>query len=39
MKKDGPGKAIIMALAVILGGIISSGIVLLRHGMHQRKLL
>lgn len=39
MKKDGPGKAIVIALAIILGGIISSGIVLLRHGMQQRKLL
>ena len=39
MKKDGPGKAIIIVLAIVLGGIISSGIVLLRHGMHQRKLL
>lgn len=38
-KKDGPGKGIIMALAIILGGIIASGIVLLRHGMQQRKLL
>ncbi|WLI76728.1 LPS O-antigen length regulator Wzz(fepE) [Kosakonia sp. H02] len=39
IKKEGPGKAVIMALAVILGLIISSSIVLLRHGMHQRNLL
>lgn len=39
MKHDGPGKAIILVLAAILGLIISSAIVLLRHGLRERNML
>lgn len=39
MKKDGAGKALILVLAAMIGGIISCGIVLLRHAMHQRNIL
>ncbi|WP_342323623.1 LPS O-antigen length regulator Wzz(fepE) [Kosakonia sp. BYX6] len=39
MKHDGPGKPIILVLAAILGLIISSAIVLLRHGLRERNML
>ncbi|AHJ76630.1 LPS O-antigen length regulator Wzz(fepE) [Kosakonia sacchari] len=39
MKKDGAGKALILVLAAMIGGIISCGIVLLRHAMRQRNIL
>ena len=38
MKKDGPGKALIVILAALLGGMIACGGVLLRHAMLSRKL-
>ncbi len=39
MKKDGAGKALILVVAAMMGGIISCGIVLLRHAMRQRNIL
>ncbi|EPR1452115.1 LPS O-antigen length regulator [Citrobacter koseri] len=38
VKKDGPGKALIVILAALLGGMIACGGVLLRHAMLSRKL-
>lgn len=38
LKKDGPGKALIVILAALLGGMIACGGVLLRHAMLSRKL-
>lgn len=39
MKKDGPGKALILVLAALLGGLISSAVVLTRHAIKQRALV
>ena len=36
VKKDGPGKALIVVLAVLLGGMFACGSVLLREAMHTR---
>ncbi len=38
VKKDGPGKAIIIILAALIGGMIACGGVLLRHAMVSRKM-
>ncbi|MBA3110861.1 LPS O-antigen length regulator [Salmonella enterica] len=38
VKKDGPGKAIIIILAALLGGMMACGGVLLRHAMVSRKM-
>ncbi|EHK0156443.1 LPS O-antigen length regulator [Salmonella enterica] len=38
VKKDGPGKAIIIILAVLIGGMMACGGVLLRHAMVSRKM-
>ncbi|EBX8089186.1 TPA_asm: LPS O-antigen length regulator [Salmonella enterica subsp. enterica serovar Decatur] len=38
VKKDGPGKAIIIILAALIGGMMASGGVLLRHAMVSRKM-
>ncbi|EAS2318173.1 TPA: LPS O-antigen length regulator [Salmonella enterica subsp. enterica] len=38
VKKDGPGKAIIIILAALIGGMMSCGGVLLRHAMVSRKM-
>ncbi|EFR2060660.1 LPS O-antigen length regulator [Salmonella enterica] len=38
VKKDGPGKAIIIILATLIGGMMACGGVLLRHGMVSRKM-
>ena len=37
VKKDGPGKAIIVILAALVGGMVACGSVLLRHAMASRK--
>ena len=37
VKKDGPGKAIIVILSALIGGIVACGDVLLRHAMASRK--
>ncbi|XTZ39085.1 LPS O-antigen length regulator Wzz(fepE) [Salmonella enterica] len=39
MKKDGPGKALILMLAVMIGGVVSCVVVLVRHALQQRELL
>ncbi len=36
VKKDGPGKALIVVLAALLGGLFACGSVLLREAMHTR---
>ncbi|EAM2801143.1 LPS O-antigen length regulator [Salmonella enterica] len=38
VKKDGPGKAIIIILATLIGGMTACGGVLLRHAMVSRKM-
>ncbi|EGV0901529.1 LPS O-antigen length regulator [Salmonella enterica] len=38
VKKDGPGKAIIIILAALIGGMVACGGVLLRHAMVSRKM-
>ncbi|ECW8465353.1 LPS O-antigen length regulator [Salmonella enterica] len=38
VKKDGPGKAIIIILAALIGGMMACGGVLLRHEMVSRKM-
>ncbi|EBV4026683.1 LPS O-antigen length regulator [Salmonella enterica subsp. enterica serovar Wien] len=38
VKKDGPGKAVIIILAALLGGMMACGGVLLRHAMVSRKM-
>ncbi|HGA5389066.1 TPA: LPS O-antigen length regulator Wzz(fepE) [Salmonella enterica subsp. enterica serovar Waycross] len=38
VKKDGPGKAVIIILAVLIGGMMACGGVLLRHAMVSRKM-
>ncbi|EKS8574798.1 LPS O-antigen length regulator [Salmonella enterica subsp. enterica serovar Newport] len=38
VKKDGPGKAIIIILASLIGGMMACGGVLLRHAMVSRKM-
>lgn len=38
VKKDGPGKAIIIILAALIGGMMACGGVLLRHAMVSRKI-
>ncbi|EBH9977429.1 LPS O-antigen length regulator [Salmonella enterica] len=38
VKKDGPGKAIIIILATLIGGMMACGGVLLRHAMVSRKM-
>ncbi|EBB8132539.1 LPS O-antigen length regulator [Salmonella enterica] len=38
VKKDGPGKAIIIILAALIGGMMACGVVLLRHAMVSRKM-
>ncbi|EHK8089991.1 LPS O-antigen length regulator [Salmonella enterica subsp. enterica serovar Nigeria] len=38
VKKDGPGKAVIIVLAALIGGMIACGGVLLRHAMVSRKM-
>ncbi|ECG3433844.1 LPS O-antigen length regulator [Salmonella enterica] len=38
VKKDGPGKAIIIILAALIGGMMACGGVLLRHAMVSRKM-
>ncbi|EGF1581369.1 LPS O-antigen length regulator, partial [Escherichia coli] len=37
VKKDGPGKAIIVILSALIGGMVACGGVLLRHAMASRK--
>ncbi|GAB5104342.1 hypothetical protein EC2021H102_29490 [Escherichia coli] len=37
VKKDGPGKAIIVILSALIGGMVACGSVLLRHAMASRK--
>lgn len=37
LKKDGPGKALILVLAALMGGIISCTTILIRHAIHQRE--
>lgn len=39
VKKDGPGKAIIIILAALIGGMMACGGVLLRHAMVSRKMV
>ncbi|ENP4858866.1 LPS O-antigen length regulator [Salmonella enterica] len=38
VKKDGPGKAIIIILAALIGGMMACGGILLRHAMVSRKM-
>ncbi|ELD1092869.1 LPS O-antigen length regulator [Salmonella enterica] len=38
VKKDGPGKAVIIILAALIGGLMACGGVLLRHAMVSRKM-
>ncbi|EJN7666066.1 LPS O-antigen length regulator [Salmonella enterica] len=38
VKKDGPGKAVIIILAALIGGMMAFGGVLLRHAMVSRKM-
>ncbi|EAW0682122.1 LPS O-antigen length regulator Wzz(fepE) [Salmonella enterica] len=38
VKKDGPGKAIIIILSALIGGMMACGGVLLRHAMVSRKM-
>lgn len=38
VKKDGPGKAIIVILVALIGGMVACGGVLLRHAMASRKM-
>ncbi|EDW4488226.1 LPS O-antigen length regulator [Salmonella enterica subsp. enterica] len=38
VKKDGPGKAIIIIMAALIGGMMACGGVLLRHAMVSRKM-
>ncbi|MDN8598142.1 LPS O-antigen length regulator Wzz(fepE) [Citrobacter sp. S2-9] len=38
VKKDGPGKSIIVILAALLGGMVACGGVLLRHALMSRKM-
>lgn len=38
-KKDGPGKALILVLSVLIGGLIACTLVLTRHALKQRKLV
>lgn len=38
VKKDGPGKAVIIILAALIGGMMACGGVLLRHEMVSRKM-
>ncbi|EAA3093037.1 LPS O-antigen length regulator [Salmonella enterica subsp. enterica serovar Kedougou] len=38
VKKDGPGKAVIIILAALIGGMMACGGVLLRHAMVSRKM-
>lgn len=38
VKKDGPGKAVIIILAALIGGMMACGGVLLRHAMISRKM-
>ncbi|EBY8743140.1 LPS O-antigen length regulator [Salmonella enterica subsp. enterica] len=38
VKKDGPGKAVIIILAALIGGMMACGGVLLRHAMASRKM-
>lgn len=37
VKKDGPGKAIIVILSALIGGMVACGSVLLRYAMASRK--
>ncbi|MFS3451303.1 LPS O-antigen length regulator, partial [Escherichia coli] len=37
VKKDGPGKAIIVILSALIGGMVACGGVLLRYAMASRK--
>lgn len=39
VKKDGPGKALIVILAALIGGIVACGSVLIREAMHARSPL
>jgi LPS O-antigen subunit length determinant protein (WzzB/FepE family) len=39
VKKDGPGKALIIILAALIGGIVACGSVLIREAMHSRSTL
>ncbi|MBL5965427.1 LPS O-antigen length regulator Wzz(fepE) [Lelliottia amnigena] len=39
MKKEGPGKALIIILAALVGGIVACGGVLIREAMHSRAML
>lgn len=39
MKKEGPGKALIIILAALVGGIVACGSVLIREAMHSRAVL
>ncbi|WP_314523684.1 LPS O-antigen length regulator Wzz(fepE) [uncultured Lelliottia sp.] len=39
VKKDGPGKALIIILAALIGGIVACGSVLIREAMHSRSPL
>lgn len=39
MKKEGPGKALIIILAALVGGIVACGGVLIREAMHSRAVL
>ncbi|POT58259.1 LPS O-antigen length regulator [Citrobacter amalonaticus] len=38
VKKEGPGKAIVVILAALIGGLVSCGGVLLRHAMLSRRV-
>ncbi|EEF4719224.1 LPS O-antigen length regulator [Salmonella enterica subsp. enterica serovar Braenderup] len=38
VKKDGPGKAVVIILAALIGGMMACGGVLLRHAMVSRKM-
>jgi LPS O-antigen subunit length determinant protein (WzzB/FepE family) len=37
MKKDGPGKAVIILLTVLIGGFVACGLVLLQHARESRR--
>lgn len=39
MKKEGPGKALIIILAALVGGIVACACVLIREAMHSRAVL
>jgi len=38
-KEDGPGKALIVVLAALIGGLVSCAAVLMRHALKQRKVV